>query len=328
MSMQEDNYVDEKSILKAAWPELAQELESEEAPQGEGGQKAEGETDREAATRSEASAEATEDVQGGEGEEGRSAEGEEAEAEAGGLSGEELATLDDIIQKDDRLRAEWEAKVAELEEQGRRKAQSELQPRIDRANEHLATVRATVTKAVEWIGAIAGALNKAAEAGTLDGPTLNQVLASNPDAFKAFTAVSGAHGFYHAMRGVAASFARDVGSDDFARAWVQRWTDIETGAEGDPAKASPAAFAEMVKARDEAMRKSIEEPLRKKIAALEVQLEKAKLAARRAGGPDLASKESASAPLTAEAIEAMSDEEYARRRPEIHRWLATQLTGR
>lgn len=313
----------EKSILEAAWPELLNDEppekgNEEEAPPG-------------GTPRGEEAEKAPQGEEGGaSGEavapEGESEEAGEASAEAE-AEGQPLG-LKEIIEKDEALRAEWEAEKATIFEEARRKAQSELQPRVDRANEYMAQLRATVTKAVEWIGGIAGALNKAVEEGHLDAPTLQSVLASNPEALQLFTSFSGAHGFYHAMRGVAASFAQEIGDQKYAQEWVRRWSEIEMGAEGDPAKVAPRAWQEMIKARDEWLKAKAEEPLRKKLAALEAQLEKVKAVARGRSGPDLAEKAGAGAPFSAEAIANMSDEEYKRRRPEIMRWLAEQFTRR
>jgi len=313
---------DREAILKAVWPEL---VEDEPEPEGavgedEGGQKAE-----EPAAGSE---EAPEPVQEEPPPEALAEpEGEPGEAaEKAGEEEEEAPTLDSVIERHEALKAEWEARREELIEEGRRKAQSELQPRIDRANEFLAKTNAAVTKAVEWIGAIAGTLNQAVQQGALDAAAVKEILASNPEAYRLLTSFSGAHGFYHAMRGMAASIAQEMKDDAFAQKWVERWTSIETGAEGDPAKASPLAYKDMMAARDEWLKSRTEAPLRKRIATLEAELEKVRLAARKAGGPDTAEKASVEATLlTPEAIEAMSDEEYNRRLPEILKLQAAHL---
>lgn len=200
-------------------------------------------------------------------------------------------TLEEMFADNELMQSAYELRATELREEGRRTAQSELQPRVDGINKTSQAWQQTGQVIANGLEAMTGQLGKLVENGEIDAPTLQKVLLSHPQVWQALTDTTGRSGFFHAMRGVAAAEGNSLGGDagaKFTGEFMQRWYDAEAGAED-----SADVYRTMMKARDEAMLEKATAPLRRRVKALEAANEGKDLEARKGKGPSTATGKAA-----------------------------------
>jgi hypothetical protein len=189
--------------------------------------------------------------------------------------------MEELIGDNDHLKSYWELRQTELKEEGRRQAQGELQPKVDRVNSTFKAYHETAARAAQGVQGITDMLREAINSGAVDQQVLQRAFNSSPDAWRAMNDLTGSAGFYNGMRAVAATFGGDIGGEPgatFTGDYTTRWFNAE-GGDGDPAE----LLKDQIKAYMEVMVEKAKAPLQKHIKSLEVMVEKAKAAG--SGGP-------------------------------------------
>lgn len=192
-------------------------------------------------------------------------------------------SLEDLVGNDDNLKSAYELHTADTLEKGRRQAQSEIQPRVDKANQTFQNFYQKAHEGAEGMRTIREELKQALESGAVQQRDLENAFKAVPEAWKAINDLTGNAGFFNGQRWAASALGQELGGEagaKFAGEWGTRWFNAEAGVDD-----SAEVFKEMSKAFVEAQIDKITTPLRNRVKALEAQIERAKSQTGASGGP-------------------------------------------
>ena len=235
-------------------------------------------------------------------------EGTEAPAE-----GEPIGptSMEELIGDNDHLKSYWELRQTELKEEGRRQAQGELQPKVDRVNATFANYSKAATDASTGIQTVIGMLQEGIKSGDIDQQALARAFNAAPDAWRSMNDLTGRASKFNAFRLIAAALGGHIGGDagaKYAGDYTTRWFQAEGGADDEA-----EVLTDQFKAYTEAVVEKAVTPYKNRIKSLEAQIEKAKAAG--SGGPS---------PTAGVGTAGGSGKPYAQLSPEERRALAEE----
>lgn len=190
------------------------------------------------------------------------------------------------------LRTSFELKVADLKEAGRREAQAQLQPKLDRLDQTFRGYHQTAQQLAQGVGAINEKLVEwLGDAGYSEqGITIlfERMRRAAPEVWQGLNDLSGRAGGFGTLRAVAGTLGAELGGEQGTK-FTGKYMEEFSNAEGGIGTAADV-LKEMMSDYEQARLEKATAPLRKRIAVLEAQLLKGQAASRGANGPDSAQK--------------------------------------
>lgn len=209
------------------------------------------------------------------------------------------------------LRSSYELHIDEAKESGRREAQSQLQPKLDRMHATFQNYHRAAGEIAQGIAGIREELGNWLQDNGVDQRGIQKVFQSlyqsNPQMWQSLTNMGQTAGGFSALRGVALTLGGEL-SGDAGKAFSEKYLQEFSNAEGGVGSAVDV-LKEMANDWAEARIEKATQPLRNRIKALEAEIEKGKVASRQSG-PDSVPKTGSGTGLTYKQLMAMSPDDY------------------